>query len=1334
MTDTSHDLSLAERIDAVCDQFEQDFRAGQKPQIESCLGDSTEPFRSALLRALVGLEIELRQKRGEKIRPEEYYARFPDHKDAIQLIFAEVRSILSSVKVSGAATSTGPTVVQGQSSSSSSPLEKLGRFEILSTLGEGAFGTVYKAYDPQLDRHVALKVPRFGSQQSKEDRERFLREARSAAGLHHPQICPVHEVGTIDGHDYIVMAFIDGKPLSKVIQAQATISDKQVASVIRRIAVALQEAHEKGVIHRDLKPANVMINRKGEPVIMDFGLARRSNSGDAQISQTGQIMGTPAYMSPEQARGDGKSVGPAADIYSLGVMLYELLCGRRPFEGTISEVIGQILHVEPVPPSQHRPGVDKRLEAICLKSMARKSGDRYVSMKDLAAALAEYTKSSSTAQPKEKGTVDVPAEDEALQTRQFAKLMAAVSSDLEARVERAAGRAVRQSGNAHKAKIPWWTYLIGSGLMGVIVLCGIFFFIRKDTVTVIVNIPDIDPKDASLSFLLDGAAIAAELFAAPIELKPGEHELIVNKDGKLFKQFRFSVGKADNEPVVVQDVTPPEPDLPAQESDGWTSLFNGKDLTGWTPESGDAENWQVQDGAIVGIGEAVVPRPGAETWLLSDKEYRDFALRFEFRTASETVNSGFAFRVIPRERPPVGADTYPVPTHLQVEIFDNSANRANQKLMTGTVLGSLGPQLVIPGNPPVMQRPGNEWNRMEVEVRGQSIGIRLNGGELVKGSLDDLLARGATYPGLKRKTGRIGFQRLRGNIHFRDIQVKELPAQNDGWIDVFNGRDLSNWVMPDGKSPSWKVENGYLEVVPGVGAIVTQSLVARSLVTKDTYPADFELHAEFWLPSQPEKKDQARANSGIYLLGRHEIQICDGFQNPISRPMTACGALYGEIAPTANACTAPETWQTFDISFQSPRFDGQKNVTTPGRLTLIHNGATVIKDAPVTSIGSPGRNNENAGQPGPIVLQDHGSKVRFRNIRIRPLQKPNPKPAEVGFVPLFNGQDLTGWKTVGTPKWSWSENRLIGTPPPGGGVGFLMTEADYENFELALQYRLNAGMGSGLFLRTDPNGEATGKGQLEIQIADDDAFNLQPLVANGAVYNVFARRTSPPFQRGDWNSLRVRLNQRQIEVWVNDTQTIDANLDTVHDKFATVPGLNRKSGRIALQQNQKVDVEFRHVRIRNLDQPSIPVDTQTFNGHAYKFFPEQLAWKDAKARCEALGGHLVIIETLDENTFLGRLITDRGKLDSWIGATDEGSEGQWHWVDGRNITWTNWFKRQNQPNNKGGVEHFGVMSNQKLAVDGLIGWEWADQPNESLPAHQPGYICEWDAEADELAR
>jgi serine/threonine protein kinase len=271
-----------------------------------------------------------------------------------------------------------------------------GRYELQNVLGQGGMGTVFLARDMQLDRLVALKILHFTAAEDSAARERFIREARSAATIHHAHVCPVYDVGEIAGTPYLTMAYIEGRPLSAVIprEGDKPLPERPVALMVRRLALGLEEAHRKNVIHRDLKPTNIMLNRKSEPVIMDFGLARRDASADPRLTQQGMLIGTPAYMSPEQAEGNPDSMGPACDIYSLGVVLYELLTGRVPFEGSMLNVITQLMVDGPKPPSTYRRDLAPGLEEICLKAMAKKPADRYQSMSDLAAALADFLKAT----------------------------------------------------------------------------------------------------------------------------------------------------------------------------------------------------------------------------------------------------------------------------------------------------------------------------------------------------------------------------------------------------------------------------------------------------------------------------------------------------------------------------------------------------------------------------------------------------------------------------------------------------------------------------------------------------------------------------------------------------------------------------------------------------------------------------------------------------------------------------------------------------------------------------------------------------------------------------
>jgi WD40 repeat protein len=264
----------------------------------------------------------------------------------------------------------------------------VGRFQVRSRLGQGAFGAVYRAYDPQLDREVALKVPLPGALDTPQRVKRFLREARAAAGLRHPHIVPVFDAGGEPPHCYIAAAFIDGRTLARALR-DGPMDFRRAARLARELAGALAYAHRQGILHRDVKPANVMLDAADEAHLTDFGLAHRLE-GAEKLTQDGALLGTPAYMAPEHVAEPGREPQPAGDQYSLGVVLYELLCGRMPFEGTPEVVLFNALHTEPVPPRSLRPGVPRDLETVCLKAMAKRPQDRYATCEALADDLRRW--------------------------------------------------------------------------------------------------------------------------------------------------------------------------------------------------------------------------------------------------------------------------------------------------------------------------------------------------------------------------------------------------------------------------------------------------------------------------------------------------------------------------------------------------------------------------------------------------------------------------------------------------------------------------------------------------------------------------------------------------------------------------------------------------------------------------------------------------------------------------------------------------------------------------------------------------------------------------------
>ena len=261
------------------------------------------------------------------------------------------------------------------------------RYQILERLGAGGFGVVFKAWDAELERTVAIKLLRPGADGS--STSHLLAEARTLARLDHPAIVPVYDLGRTTNDDLLIVSkFVEGRDLSKWLKTQRMLP-VQAAECVAVLADALDYAHAQGIVHRDVKPGNILLTAAGEPVLSDFGLALH----DAALGSGSHFVGTPAYMSPEQARYEGHRVDGRSDIYSLGTVLYELLTGSRPFQARDrEELLDYVRNVEARPPRQIDRTLPRELERICLKSLAKRAADRYPTAGDMARDLRDWVR------------------------------------------------------------------------------------------------------------------------------------------------------------------------------------------------------------------------------------------------------------------------------------------------------------------------------------------------------------------------------------------------------------------------------------------------------------------------------------------------------------------------------------------------------------------------------------------------------------------------------------------------------------------------------------------------------------------------------------------------------------------------------------------------------------------------------------------------------------------------------------------------------------------------------------------------------------------------------
>ncbi len=1048
--------------------------------------------------------------------------------------------------------STGQPTVAGARDSSASPtedLQQLGGYVVVKKIGEGGMGSVFLAQDPKLGRKVAIKTMRRELAADKSNRDRFEREARAAAAVEHENIVPILHIGEAsDGSPFIAMPFLHGEMLDSRLKRDPVCNLGLLLKVAREVADGLAAAHGAGLIHRDIKPGNIWLEgdlsskEQAQQIrrckILDFGLARSVDKDEAQLTASGAILGTPAYMAPEQARGE--KVDRRADLFSLGVMLYRMATGKMPFNGPNAMAVLIALTTETATPSRTaNPTLPPALADLIDRLMSKDPAGRPQSAAEVGAEVRRIVKDL---QAKKASSVAVPVQVAALPSaaETSASLPFAIPPLAEELTEPesppAPRGARRPRAETKRSRAPWF---IAAGVAALLALVAVVAVVvlrvetAEGTVVVEINDPDVEARIKNGKLVLVGSdgKDRYTITAADRNKKidTGSYTIRVEgADGLMLDTSEFTLKKGekitvrvtlDPKTVTKKDGLVPIPKgVPAGVplADAWTALSPPAPATNWDNnwEAHGPQDWKLQDGELYNAN-------ANRGWIGTKKEYTDFEIELEYKFGAKG-NSGIFLRAWPDGELTGGQ-------FVEIQLIDDDAYKTTALNCTGAVFKRVGPD-------PRPVSKLNEWNTARVTVVGKRVTVTINGTKCIDADVD--------FP---RPKGVIGLQQLDSSVYFRSVRVRELSPLGDGngFVPLFNGKDLTGWSSEKGLASKWRVLDGS----------ITCSGPIDDLFTDRNDFGDFHLRAEVKL--------NEKGNSGIHfrtakptLLEDYEAQIC------IRPDQEKTGSLWN-IVKVSDVLVPADTWFTYEV------------IAKGNRIRLLVNGKETVD----YTESRPGRRRD-----GYISLQQHDplTTVFFRKIEIKEL--PPQKGAAEGFRPLFNGKDLTGWVADGNCKeaeWKADANGIAIAGGPSATWGFLLSKQDYTDFVMRLQFQqITEDAKSGIVVRGVP-------GQRFNNLPYQIKVNLNTPGNTGAVLwsnnSVYREPTQPAKLKpvGQWNDMEIEMRGQTLRVTVNGERVQDVDLDAFTDKPTALAALQQPSGRIGLQKHLG-DFRFRNIEIKEL--------------------------------------------------------------------------------------------------------------------------------------------------------